>query len=74
VLKGLAEETGGRAFFVKEAKELGPIYEAIQKELRSRYLLAYQSTNTERSLKFRSIEVAVDGAGLEAKTLRGYYP
>jgi hypothetical protein len=57
VLKTLADETGGRSFFVKEADELGPIYAAIQQELRSRYLLAYQSTNTERGLKFRTIEV-----------------
>jgi Ca-activated chloride channel family protein len=74
ILRTLADETGGRSFFVKEAAELGPIYAAIQQELRSRYLLAYQSTNTERSLKFRSIEVKVDRPGLEAKTLRGYYP
>ena len=74
VLRTLADETGGRSFFVKEAGELGPIYEAIQRELRSRYLLAYQSTNTERSLKFRTVEVDVDRSGLEAKSLRGYYP
>ncbi|MCM2270336.1 MAG: VWA domain-containing protein, partial [Thermoanaerobaculia bacterium] len=74
ILRTLADETGGRSFFVKGADELSPIYAAIQQELRSRYLLAYQSTNTERSLKFRTIEVLVDGAGLEAKTLRGYYP
>jgi VWFA-related protein len=74
ILKQLAEETGGRAFFVKEAAALAPIYDAIQEELRSRYLLAYQSTNTSRDLKFRTIEVAVARPGLEAKTMRGYYP
>jgi Ca-activated chloride channel homolog len=74
VLKTLADETGGRSFFVKRADELGPIYEAIQKELRSRYLLAYQSTNTERGVRFRTVDVTVDRSGLEAKTLRGYYP
>jgi Ca-activated chloride channel family protein len=74
VLKTLAEETGGRHFFVKDATELAPIYDQIQTELRSRYFLAYQSTNTNRDLKFRSVEVKVDRPGAEAKTLRGYYP
>ncbi|HSM12466.1 MAG TPA: VWA domain-containing protein [Thermoanaerobaculia bacterium] len=74
VLKSLADETGGRSFFVGDTSELGPVYDAIEQELRSRYLLAYQSTNTDRSLKFRTVEVEVGGSGLEAKTMRGYYP
>jgi len=74
VLKTFAEETGGRSFFIKQAAELDAIYAAIQRELRSRYLLAYQSTNFERSNRFRTVEVDVDRPGLEAKTLRGYYP
>ncbi|KAB2961930.1 MAG: VWA domain-containing protein [Thermoanaerobaculia bacterium] len=74
VLKTLADETGGRSFFVKSAEELGPVYSAVQQELRSRYLLAYQSGNAARDLKFRTVEVQVDRPGLEAKTMRGYYP
>jgi len=74
VLKTLADETGGRSFFIKKADELDAIYSAIQQELRSRYLLAYQSSNTERSNRFRTVDVDVDKPGLEAKTLRGYYP
>ena len=70
----LAAETGGRSFFIKDPSELPAIYEAIQKELRSRYYLAYQSTNTESDNDFRSIEVQVARNGVEAKTLRGYYP
>ncbi len=74
VLRELAEETGGRSFFVKEAAELGEVYAAIQKELRSRYLIAYQSSNASKELKFRTVDVEVTGSGLEAKTMRGYYP
>jgi len=74
VLRELADETGGRSFFIKDVEELGPVYAAIEEELRSRYYLAYQSTNAERSLKFRTVEVDVDRPGLAAKTLRGYYP
>jgi VWFA-related protein len=74
VLRRLAEETGGRSFFIDGAAELGAVYDSVQRELRSRYLLAYQSTNASREQKFRTVDVAVDRAGLEAKTMRGYYP
>ncbi len=73
-LTRLAAETGGRGFFIKDIAELGPIYEEIQRELRSRYYLAYQSSNTENTEDFRSIEVKLARSDLEAKTLRGYYP
>jgi Ca-activated chloride channel homolog len=73
-LEKLAEETGGRAFFLKDASELAGIYAAIQEELRSKYLIAYQSTNTSGSDTFRAVELKVSRPGVEAKTLRGYYP
>ena len=73
-LTKLSEETGGRSFFIDDEAQLGSIYDAIQRELRSRYLLAYQSSNTTGSKAFRTIEVEVSQSGLEAKTLRGYYP
>lgn len=73
-LEKLAEETGGRSFFVDEAKELVPIYQSIQEELRSQYLLVYQSTNAKPDKKFRSVDVKVKEPGLEAHTIRGYYP
>jgi len=69
-----AEETGGTAFFVDDSSELAGIYESIQNELRSRYYIAYQSTNTSAGEDFRSIEVKIAQRDLEAKTLRGYYP
>jgi Ca-activated chloride channel family protein len=72
-LNKLAEETGGRSFFLDQAAELDAAYQQIETELRSRYLLAYQSSNTSSSQAFRSIEVKTK-PGLEAKTLRGYYP
>ena len=70
----LAQETGGRSFFIDNVDELAEVYRIIQEELRSRYFIAYQSTNTADDLTFRTVEVEVDQPGLEAKTLRGYYP
>jgi Ca-activated chloride channel family protein len=73
-LTKISEETGGRAFYVKSAAELPAIYKTIQEELRSQYLIAYQSTNTSLDGNFRTVEVKVDRSGLEVKTLHGYYP
>lgn len=73
LLKSLAEETGGSAHFIDNIAELQPIWEAIERELRSQYFAAYQSTNDAQDDKFREIEVKVDG-GLEGRTIRGYYP
>ena len=73
-LKRLAEETGGRAFFIDSVDDLIAIYQIIQEELRSRYYIAYQSTNTAEDDEFRTVAVEVAQSGLEAKTLRGYYP
>jgi Ca-activated chloride channel family protein len=70
----LAEETGGRSFFLKNVDELAGIYASVEQELRSQYLVAYQSTNTGSANTFRSVELKVDKPGLEAKTIRGYYP
>ena len=74
ILTRFADETGGRAFFVKEASGLAEIYSTIERELRTRYLLAYQSSNPSRDGRFRTIDVKVAGSGLEVKAMRGYYP
>ncbi|MEZ5332906.1 MAG: VWA domain-containing protein [Thermoanaerobaculia bacterium] len=73
-LERFSEETGGRAFFIDDAHRLAEIYATIQTELRSRYYLAYQSTNSSDADEFRTVDVQVDVKGAEAKTLRGYYP
>jgi len=73
-MEKIAEETGGRSFFVKDADGLEGIYATIEKELRSQYLIAYQSGNTAGSNDFRTVELKVAQSGMEAKTMRGYYP
>jgi Ca-activated chloride channel family protein len=67
----LASESGGRSFFIGGVDELDRVYKAIESELRSKYLLVYQSTGSGSA--YREVRVEVKG-GLEVKTLRGYYP
>ncbi len=73
VLTKIADETGGRAFFVEDVSELEMIYATIQEELRSQYLLVYQSTSQQDPAAFRRVEVKIDG-GHEVRTMSGYYP
>jgi len=73
-LQKLADETGGRSFFIRDISKLTEIYTLIQQDLRSQYLLAYQSSNTSKSTDFRSIELKVSGDNYTPRTISGYYP
>jgi Ca-activated chloride channel family protein len=73
-LARLAEETGGRAFFLDDAARLDEIYDRIEEELRSQYLLVYQSGHAVGDTAFRTVDLQIAKKGLEAKTIRGYYP
>ncbi len=72
-LTRLAAETGGRSFFLKGTDQLEGVYQEIERELRSQYRVAYQSTNTSPEDAFRAVQVKV-GTGLDARTISGYYP
>ena len=73
-LAGLTQETGGELFYIDSARNLGRVYETIQQDLRSQYLLAYQSSGATQANEYRRVEIKVKEKGLEAKSLRGYYP
>ncbi len=73
-LARLADETGGTSFFINDISELELIYGQIQQELRSQYLIAYQSKNTDEEEAFRNVDLQVDDKSLIVKTLSGYYP
>jgi Ca-activated chloride channel family protein len=73
VLKQLAQETGGRAYFVTTASELPRMYEQISEELANQYSLAYSSKNPMRNGAWRRIVVRVAKPGLTARTRQGYY-
>ncbi len=57
VLNKISERTGGRAFFPRDEDELRHAFTQIQIEMRSQYLIAYESTNQKRDGSYRKIEV-----------------
>lgn len=72
-LSSLAEETGGRVFFIGHAAELQNVYGKIEAELRSRYLVAFNAEKKEGDKTFHPVEIKVS-RGLRARTAHGYYP
>jgi Ca-activated chloride channel homolog len=60
LIKKLASETGGRAFFPDSLSELPQIANEIIRDLRTQYVIAYNPTNKTQDGTYRSIKVTVD--------------
>jgi len=73
VLRRFADQTGGRAYFPADVKDLQGVYAEIKAELSSQYSLAYESSNSRRDGQFRRVAVRVDRTGAQARTRPGYY-
>jgi hypothetical protein len=71
----LAQDTGGRSFFIDSADGLSETYKRVETELRAQYLIAYQSSQgDEGGDRYRQVDLEIKKPGLSAKTMRGYYP
>ena len=69
----LASETGGSTYYIEQARDLQRVYDEIQQELRSQYILGfYPSPDIKTGSKWREITVQVSEG--KAKTIRGYFP
>lgn len=73
-MKTLAAETGGVAYFIKDTKELPETYKKLENELRTQYLVAYNTESSREDRSYRTIEVRVDKPGAVVRTIRGYIP
>ena len=74
VLKTLAEETGGRAYFPSKVEELEGVYRQIAEELKSQYYITYEPTNTVWDGRWRKIKLeGASGRNLDIRTRSGYY-
>ena len=59
LLKFLAQETGGRAFFPNSVSELRGIAEEITRDLRTQYLIGYTPTGKNPANTFHKVQVTV---------------
>ncbi len=73
ILRQLAEETGGRAFYPYRREDLAESFTDIGEELRSQYSLAYVPTNRIADGRFREVEIKVKHKNLTVRSRKGYY-
>lgn len=73
VLRQLAQETGGKAFFAQKMEDLKGVYGQIADELSSQYSMGYASKNPRRDGAFRRLVVQTNRPNTTARTKRGYY-
>lgn len=73
-MRKLTDETGGRTFRVDRRNSLTDIYNQLQEELRSQYVISYTPTNPERDGRFRKVEIRVKNRKeLKVQARKGYY-
>jgi VWFA-related protein len=73
VMRQLAQETGGRAFFPARIQDLDGVYTTIADELASQYTLGYTSRNPKRDGAWRRVIVQVSRPSVTPRTKKGYY-
>ena len=70
VLRRMAEQTGGEAFFEKDKDKLDAVFAQIAAAMRALYLVSYRPTNPTRG--WHDIEVEVTRPGLRLRYKPGY--
>jgi len=73
VMRQLAQETGGRAFFPARIEDLAGVYGQIADELSSQYTIGYTSKNQLRNGAWRRVIVQVTRPNATPRTKKGYY-
>jgi VWFA-related protein len=73
VLRTLAQDTGGRAFFPLKIDDLSGVYTQIGEELASQYTLGYTSKNPRRDGAWRRVVVQVSRPNTTVRAKNGYY-
>ena len=73
ILSRLAETSGGAVLFPKRIGSLKKSFEAVTRDLRHQYIIAYTSTNENRDGAWRTIELNTDDPKQEVVTREGYF-
>jgi VWFA-related protein len=73
IMRTLAQETGGRAFFPGRIEDLTGVYGQIADELASQYSLGYSSGNPRRDGAWRRVLIQLTRPNVTPRTKKGYY-
>lgn len=72
-LRKIAEQTGGRAYFPRNERELRDAFKQVQQDLREQYLIAYSPSNKARDGSFRRIEIEIVNPEVRKQNLKLNY-
>ena len=72
-LRKITEQTGGRAYFPHNERELRSAFAQIQRDLREQYLVAYSPSNKARDGSYRRIQIEVINPELRPQKLKLNY-
>lgn len=72
-LRKITEQTGGRAYFPHNERELRIAFDQIQRDLREQYLVAYSPSNKARDGSYRRIQIEVMSPELRQQKLKLNY-
>ena len=75
MLRRLAKESGGEAFFPVQLSETVEICKRIARDIRDQYTIGYSSTNGKRDGTYHKIRLAArekDNGKLSVRTRAGY--
>lgn len=74
----MAEDTGGKFYYVEDKQDLEPAFQHVSDDLRTQYLLGYYAPERARDDSFRRIRIRLNDPAARAQyDLRyrtGYYP
>lgn len=72
-LRKITEQTGGRAYFPRNERELRNAFVEIQRDLREQYLVAYSPSNKARDGSYRRIQIEIVDPELRKQKLKLNY-
>ncbi len=72
-LRKISEQTGGRAYFPRNERELREAFVQIQRDLREQYLIAYAPSNKAQDGTYRRIQIEVVNPELRKQNLKLTY-
>jgi len=75
-LSAMSEQTGGVAFFPKDASEVDQITQTVAHDIRNQYIIGYAPTTPKANGGYRTVRVDAHAPGykhLFVRTRSGYY-
>lgn len=72
LLSTLADQTGGRAWFPRDNRQLADAYSSTAEDVQHRYLVTYTPANQRRDGTWRAISVKTNDPALRVRAREGY--